>query len=498
MRQVDQAMNRFVIVIVVGALLMCTAGQVNAQESDATLVRETLKQLNDLKSVKGVESSKFYKALFDAYLELGKPPKPIGPDFNLATIHPKMADWSTVAGWAESNPKMADAIIKCKDPKLTKVGLPYGRDGLDAKYVKAGITADIGVNGSLRNSDFPYMKAVDTIAAFATAEMYRLMEANQTQKALDLSVALAFVVRQFCDREFLAEKFHFVDMLSDVMENMRDVFYLYQDRISAEQYAKIAQQELPFLRPDRGRLFMPEADRTVSEALIKEVFDASSEAVIPDKFASTFAEVQSKNAPMTRFGAAKRWGYIANVHSSLGDSLKRLNLVYDDWWRRWRMDQYDDRLLAVSSQFERTNPIRYAAVVYSLENLSNVFSVRNTLVAEVNGTAIAAGLCSYKKTYGSYPDDKEKIYSQSLRKQSDSDPYDKQLGPFKYRVLTARHAIDSEIGRGWVESGEALLYSQGQDHEDDRGDEGSIDGAKGDLIIWPPVKVLARAQGLIE
>ena len=60
---------------------------------------------------------------------------------------------------------------------------------------------------------------------------------------------------------------------------------------------------------------------------------------------------------------------------------------------------------------------------------------------------------------------------------------------------TVTIAVDSDaVANGY----DALLYSQGQDHEDDRGDEASIDGAKGDLIIWPPVKVLARAQGLIE
>jgi hypothetical protein len=282
------------------------------------------------------------------------------------------------------------------------------------------------------------------------------------------------------------------------MENMRDMFYTFQDQISVDQFTKIATQELPFLRPDRSRLFMPEADRIVSEALIREVFDATSGQADPEKFTMTFAEVQSKDAPMTRFGAAKRWRMIASIHSSLEDSLARLRLVYDDWWRRWRIDEYDAQLLAVPSQFERTNRIRYAAVIYSLQNLSNVFAMRNRLVAEVNGTAVAAALCAYKKTYGNYPDDKEKVYGQSLRKVSDTDPFDKALKPFKYRLLAARQSVDSEIGRGWIEVGEGMLYSQGQDHDDDRGAEASYDGAKGDLVIWPPVKVLARKEGLIE
>jgi len=485
------------------AALACAAiaigSPAHARQGNAALVTQVVGELNKHPTVAGPESAKAYRTLFDAYLDLSKPPMEVGPSFNLDTIHPKMKEWKAVTGWAESNSKMADAIIEAKKSgKFTKIGMPYGRDGLDPKYVRAGLTADVGVNGSLRASEFPYTHAVDTMAAFATAETYRLMEANQTQRALDLYVAFAFVVRVFADREFLAEKMHFVDMLSSVMENMRDVFYTYQDRITTDQYSNIAQQELPFLRPDRSRLFMPEADRVVAEALIREVFNERGDRADEEKFANTFAEVQAKDAPLTRFGAAKRWRMIASIHSSLTDSMQRLNLIYDDWWRRWRIDQYDSQLLSVQSQFDRTNRIRYAAVLYSVEDLSEAFAVRNTLVAEVNGTAVAAGLCAYKKTYSQYPDDKEKIYGQALRKGSDVDPYDKELRPFKYRLLTSRQAVDSEIGRGWVESGEGFLYSQGQDHDDDRGAEASIDGAKGDMLLWPPVKVLARAQGLIE
>lgn len=499
MRQAQRTGLRFFFLALAFTALSLSSGMpAHAQQSDATLVQSTLKALNDLPTVKGEERAKGYKTLFDAYVQMSKPPMEVGESFNLKTIHPKMKDWAAVSGWAESNSKMADAIIACKAARFTKIGLPYGRDGLDPKYVKAGVIADVGLNGSLRDNEFPYMHAVDVIAAFATAESYRLLEVNQSQRALDLYVAFTFVSRVFADREFLAEKMHFVDLTSNVLENMRDMFYTYQDRITQQQYSDIAQKELPFLRPDRSRLFMPEADRIVSEALIREVFNEKGDAADAEKFALTFAEVQSKNAPMTRFGAAKRWRYIAGIHSSLEDSLTRLKLIYDDWWRRWRIDQYDEVLLAVPTQFTRTNPIRYAAVIYSLQNLSDVFAVRNTLVAEVNGTAVAAGLCAYKKQYSAYPNDKEKVYGQFLRRTSDSDPYDKQLLPFKYRLLSSKQTVDGEYQRATLEAGEAMLYSLGQDHDDDRGAEVRLDGSQGDLLIWPPVKAVARQQGLIE
>src|SRR5438552_7035500 len=151
---------------------------------------------------------------------------------------------------------------------------------------------------------------------------------------------------------------------------------------------------------------MPEADRSVAEALVKEVFDATTGKPIPEKFASTFAEIQSQDAPLTRFGAAKRWAQIAAVHGSLdacigskdGTITGRLPLIYDDWWRRWRVQEYDD-ILSYTPQFERTNKIRYAAVIYSMQNITDLFAIRNQLRVEVNGTAVAAGLCAYKRTY---------------------------------------------------------------------------------------------------
>jgi hypothetical protein len=277
---------------------------------------------------------------------------------------------------------------------------------------------------------------------------------------------------------------------------------MYEDKISAQQFADIARKDIPFLRPDRNRLFMPEADRIVAEGLIEEVFDARTDNAQVDKFASMFAEIQSKDAPLTRFGAAKRWRNIAAIHGSRTASLERLKLIYDDWWRRWRVEEYDD-ILSFDTQFERTNPIRYAAVIYSVQDIEKAFSVRNRLIAEVNGTAAAAGLCAYKKSFGTYPDQLEKCYTQFMLKRSDADPYDKVLGPFIYMLADKEKlSIDTPAGRLWLEpdSKHCMLLSLGQDHEDNRGASHTRDGANegDDIILWPPITAMEREQGLIQ
>jgi len=316
---------------------------------------------------------------------------------------------------------------------------------------------------------------------------------------VDLAVAHSFVLRQFCDREFLVEKLHAIELLSDAMSNMRDMFYSYQDKISADQFAHMALLEIPFLRPDRSRLQMPEADRIVAEYMIKDLFNEKTGQSDPDKFTAAFAAIQSKDAPMTRWGAAKRWRNIASIHDSRDNSLARLKLIYDDWWRRWRIDAYDG-ILAIPTQFERTNKIRYAAVIFSIQDIERLFAIRNQLIAEVNGTALAAGICGYKRKFGTYPDQLEKTYTEFDRGRNDSDPYDKELRPFKYRVLSKKQSVEPPPpqGRLWIEAGEALLYSLGQDHVDALAAKHTDDGAAGDIMLWPPIKALSRAQGQLD
>jgi hypothetical protein len=356
----------------------------------------------------------------------------------------------------------------------------------------------VGVGGSLRNIHFPYLEHVDVIAAWATAEVYRLMEAGQIEKGLALAMAHLGVLRHFCDRDFLEEKWYFIRLLGLALRNLRDVFHLYLDRIPRSRYFDLAWWEIPFLRPDRSRLLMPEADRIVAEALIQEVFDTKTGEPDGERFARTFAAIQAEDKPLTRFGAARRWRMISEVHGSLDASQKRLELVYDDWWRRWRIQEYDP-ILEIPTQFDRTNRIRYAAVLYSMRSIEDLFQLRNQLIAEVNGTAVAAGICAYRQEFGTYPNQNTKIL-QFVRRLSDTDPYDLDLGRFKFRMLEGRESVDTEAGRFWVEPGEVLLYSVGQNHEDERPEPlvHSDDGFSGNILIWPPVKALQRKSGLIQ
>jgi hypothetical protein len=461
-----------------------------------TSVREVLAELNATDSVRATDDAKSWPIIFDAWMEASDPPRAIGDDFNFITIHHRMDGWDEVKAWAESNGPLADAIIEAS--KKTLFGLPYGENEVPARYRDAGITASVAPGGDLRIVEFPWLDQMNGVVAFATAEIYRRLEAGRVDEGLELAVATTFVLRQCCDREFRDEQYYMISMLSGHLENLRDVFHVFFDRISSDQFADIARNQLPFLRPDRGRLLMPEGDKVVARALIESVFDDRGQAD-REAFADTFSRIQAQEEPLTLFGAARRWKIVADVHDSLESSLERLDLVYDDWWRRWRVQEYDP-ILDIPTQWARTNEIRYAAVLYSIGDVQELFPVRDYLVAATNGTISAAGVCSYRKRFGDYARNQQNMYALSMRSRHDSDPYKRDFDRFGYRVLSAETPLDTGFGRVMLPAGTGLLWSLGPDREDGRGAVHSAvfeaTGNDADIVFWPPVKALQREQGL--
>lgn len=458
--------------------------------------------LNDQPSQRVTEVKRSWRAVFDAYLDMTAPPFKIGAPpvggspvqhFEIDTVHPKMKEWAKISEWAKANGAIGVMLDKVRDS--VGFAMPYGKANVDAKYQAKGLFVDVGVDGNLRRIEYPYMAAIDTIATYSIVEMYRRLEAGEPKEAFKVAIDGARLLRHLCDRVMLVEKSHFFELLSDSLAAQRDAMWVYRDRIPNDVLRDIAIKEYPFLAPGRSRLEMPEGERIVAEALLREVFDSRGQAE-PDSFGLVFGELQAKDKPLTQFGAAKRWSRIAAVHGSLDASLQRLVNIYDDWWRRWRMRAYDP-MFDLPTELSRTNPIRYGAVIYSIADIQTLFDSRKRLVAEVGGVAMAAGMCGYRNDFKSDPDDREKTYATYVRKSSDFDPWDKGYGRLLYRFLgTQRKAVDTPAGRVWVEGG--VLYARGKDHEDGDFGDHTADGSFGDMILWPPMRALEREQGLRE
>ena len=464
-----------------------TCGRSALAETDSTSV---IAKLNSHNSIQGTESSKGWRILFDAYLNLKAPPRSVDLEFNLNTIWTGMDDWSSVSSWAKSNEAMADAIIAAAD--RTIVGLPYGVDNVPATYRSKGIVIEIWADGNLRNNRFLYLDALAEILAYSTAETCRRYESGDIDGAVALSTAQLRLLRKFCDRDFLTEKIQCMQWMIDSLENMRDNFYQFGALISGEELRQIARKELAYLRTDRSRLFIPEADRFVAEEIFTKVFDEQSGRAIPGKFREVFTEIQADQEPLSRFGAGRRWEELAMLHGGLPASQDKLTDIFDDWWRRWRISEYS-QIYGMDSEFELTNPTRYAAVLFVVNDIKDVFSLRKQLLSQVRGTIASAALCFYRNTRGQFPPQLVALYPDPLSQQFSKDVFDDQLRALQYIRVKSRTAVDIGADRRWVAADDCILYSIGANMDNDSKEMGHpVHGDDMDSLYWPPVKSMLR------
>lgn len=463
-----------------------TASDASAQSADL------LKQLN-APSLRINDAGKSATRLFTAYLDLTKPPSAIGPEFGLTTIYPGMEGFAAVSAWAAANSNMGKVLLAVENCQV--IGVPYGTLGVDAKFVERGLVAEIGVDNDPAKVRFPYLDAIATINAYVAADMYRMCEAGQFDDAFKLGLAHLRVLRQGCDASMFDEKVAFMHMVADALSVHRDMLYVYRAKMGTELLRTLATKQYPFLRPSDNerlkRIEMPEGDRLVAESVLASVFAEDGQ---PDnaRFAEVFADLQSDAAPLTAFGATKRWQMIAGVHGSLDASTKKLNDVYDDWWRRWRMRPFDP-MMSLPTELSRTNPVKYAAVVLAARDIDALFELRRVLVVELGATVCGCGLAAYWTQFDLWPNDIEKAYAQFFPKRFDFDPYDREYGRFRYEDLgTRERGVESEYGRVMVPG--CILYARNGDGEFNAAARHAVGGKTDDFVVWPPLRALSRGQ----
>ncbi len=464
---------------------------------------DVIDELNQSVSTVGSEDATSWRVFFDACIEITEPPAPISDTFNMNTIWPDMQDWEAVSTWAENNEHLEAAFLETA--KRALIGLPYGSENVPLNYQEAGVVAQVGENGRLHTIDFSYIDSVELAYACAIAETYRLFETGESNRAIQLMVSQLIVLRKFCDREFLKEQLTFMPMLGDALSNTRDMFYRYRGVLSPTQFRAIAKDGIPHLETDATSLLMPEGDRIVGEALLRELFKSNGDAD-PAKFREVLTDIQADLELLTRAGAAKYWESIAKIHRGRDDSIRRLEYIYDDWWRRWKMRPFHPQLYE-DTELQKSNPVKYAAVNLVVRDIKDLFTQRDLLTVEINGTAVAAALCGYKNHYGVYPASIKKMYAQLLNRPSNVDMlcklplrsdadwtlYNFPAASFHYRKIDKKTKVETKLGDVYLDRGECLLYSVGLDNEDNRGTDTATD-----INLWPPLKSLERNAGHLK
>ena len=474
-------------------------GVASVHGEDATMVAD----LNmPLKAI--AQKDRSAPIIFAAYLKMTPPPMKVGDDFNQSTIWNKMENWSEVSKWAQANSAMGEALIAGQFAMV--LGLQYGTKGVDPAWVKAGVTISFGDGTNDGRMNCNYFVAIRTLGAYATAEMYRLGEAGKFDNAFAIGIAYARILRQVCEQNMLEEKLFALENLAENLSIHRDFMWSNLDRLPVEVMQKVALKEYSFLKPADNeklrRLQMPEGDQIVAAAVLNRALKSSGGNVDPEQFAQVMGEHEFSVAPLQMFGTQEMWRRISSVHGSLEASDEKLKNVYDDWWRRWKL-RPDSVMQKTSTELSRTNPIKYGIVVAMVRDLVRAFALRDAVIAEVNGTVVAAGLCGYYRDFkNTWPKSPERAYAVSIPKRFDFDPYEKSdakpkmVPHLKYRALSARQAITTPYGPVWATG--CMLWAVGANHEDDNGATHSVDGSVGDLVLWPPVRALARQEGLLK
>jgi len=495
MRPLTLTLSRWMLRV--GAMLACVVVSATASGEDATLVEQLNKPLADT-----AEKDRSAPLVFAAFTRMTPPPQIAGEDLSQATVWPSMDGWKEVAAWAKANAPLGEALVKAQSAGL--LGLPYGTKKSDPKWVQSGAVIEVSDLEGGPPVQFNYFRVVRTIGAYATAEMYRLGQEKDFDGAFNIGIAYARFLRQVCEQSMLQEKVFGLQNLSECMTVHRDFMWTFLDQIPVSVLQRVAMKEYVFLKPSDNermrRLQLPEGDSIVVARVLEKVLGSGS--IDSERFADLMASQDAGGDDLSAFGSHELWRRVGEVHGSFDASKERLADIYDDWWRRWKL-RANSPMQKVKTQLAATNPLKYRVVVDLVGDVTVAFVWRNVTIAEINGTVVAAGLCAaYRDSKNTWPKDVQRAYATYMPKRSNFDPFAKIVEgvkrsyPMEYRTLAQRLAIDSPYGRVWATG--CILLSVGKNAEDDGGATHSVDGSTGDLVLWPPVRALARKEGLLK
>ncbi len=472
------------IACVVVALVVAMPAVAHPQGASADAVAKKLNTENGKVSAGKQSGPKVFKE----WVKL--PAAPVGDS---TAIWPGIANWDAVSAWAKGGNGLGDALIASQHDEI--LGLAYGVKGASPEFREKGLFVDLAEGEDFGMVSYPYLKAVDGIGAYATAEMYRAAEAGEWDRAFNVGIAWLRFLRQVSDRQMMAEVQFATASMSQALSIHRDFLWRYREKIPVDVLKRVALKEYPLLRTGDGerlrRLRLPEGDLDMAKAVMERTFRGGQPNAV--EFVNVYASQDSSQAPLMRFGQAKTWRKVAELHGAKDASTQKIDSIYDDWYRRWRSRPYG-RLSEVPTELSRTNDVRYAAVIFSMKDLQDLFEARKLLIANINGTAVAAGLCAFRNDYqGTWPGKIKEAYAVHVVKRMNLDPFDKRGEALGYRTLSSPRKV--QLPNGSLNVDGVMLWAIGSDNKDDDGARHTDDGTSHDLLLWPPVRELSRELG---
>ena len=455
-------------------------------------VDDLIRELNATSAVQGTDEIKSWREVFGAILDAPQAPMEIGASFNMSTVWPGMEGWSEVRDWAESNSDLFEAILAARN--RSTLGLPYGDlSEADEAFTEAGILAQPAPAGDPMKTEFPWIDKLDWVTTCVSAEAWRRAEAGDVMSGLDLQTALVQWLRQCCTREFIDEQYNAMNSMSVALQVTREIAWWKRSKVDPDGLKNIARNVLPQLKVDRNNLLMAEGDKELGKVRLGRLFSRRGQ---PDAkaFLKFFTDRDSDAKSFGRLRNSGYWRWVAGQHKPEELTAQKLDDVYDDWWRRWRIQAYDPILSAQPPEADRMNPTRYAAVQKIVPEIQPLFEARNRLLVEVNGTCAALAVCAQYKKVGRWPQDIRSARG-NTRRLNVVDPFSRVSDFLKF-WKPSRLRVNGHRGEVKIEAGLPVIYSLGFDTEDGDAKVHTDSGMQGDIVLWPPLRMLEREQGL--
>jgi hypothetical protein len=354
-------------------------------------------------------------------------------------LSPSSKGWQTAADWAKAPEQQAalKALATVTDPKKKYLlAIPYGTQGLDPAWVKAGLCVELPPSGLLQGAKYKYRSALERLLMLVNVEATKVASEGKADEALTLCTRWIRLARIVAEREGVRERRWGMNQMILACERTRDIAYVYRDKLTAEQ-TRNASDDLDERLIGVKRIRLPMLERLAADQLVERVIIEKGE-VDPAKFASTMARLSADQRSLNLFGQAAWYRELAAAHAGWFDTRDQIQKVFGGWNNRWNIENLHDELLQIPSDYLKMDKSRFALVELTANEIEGLEALRLELLTQLAGTRVALGVVGYERKEKRWPPNVSAI-SPAYVRTLDPDPYGydkrfKNLLPFYYKV----------------------------------------------------------------
>lgn len=428
------------------------------------------------------------------------------------------ADATSWAGEAAQQTAI-EILLATDDDGLTAMdrevfGLPYDIDHIeDEEMIDYDFVCYID-NCQIRDVEFAYLPYYETLMSLLKAEANRRAEAGDSEGATEAIVAMANMARQLCDRHYGREMRLGMDLLVEACQSTRELMWHYRDTLEHPDLRNIARA---FDRMDLERIKLPRAEMILGQQIVERIFVLENYSPDVDEFSTVMAKLESGDHPLQRFQAAAKWRQLGRAHAPYTQTREEFRKTYEDFDRIWSLPLHDPLLSSSRRRYDTLDPVEYAMVRFTLEDLAPIFDLRLWVYCQVHGTATTAGILAFhhREAQGRDPQEARLIEGKPASfapirlaqiqpafvpsEDAMIDPYRAAGEQFFYTVIRktdptlARYSFPVFHGsrRVMVPEGWPFVYSIGPDGLDSRGARHTTEfDGEGDVIFFPPIELM--------